>query len=245
MGFDPSVITEVFPPGREGSRLTLEWTSSAAAGTWYQIYLQGSLAWYGTETHATIDTPRGLIDGAIGAVADGEQTTDFSNAGLEGLPFDVGGMDIGGLGITPITTRAYLAWYGFGASHYGIFEGAAGFDQGGFDQGSFNGTHLGEVTATEQGLSTDGFDLGAFDTGGLDLQGGDFSWESDPLARGTWHFAVVPYDEANNPGTPSITAVTITAPPRPPASSTAGKRLSYTYNSGAHTITLVWLASPG
>lgn len=246
MAFDTSVITEVFH-AQEGSRVTLEWTSTAAAGSWYQIYIQGILAWWGTERHATIAAPRGLIDVQIGAVGTGQQTTDFSNAGFDALGFDVVGLDVSGLLTAPISTRARLAWTGFGAAEYRIFEGASGFDHGGFDLGGLDGsagTLVGTVAGLE-GISTDGLDAGPFDSGGLDTLGGNFIWISDPLMRGDWNFSVVPYDEAGNAGTPSLTTVTITAPPRPPTPNTRGKRLTYTYNATTHVVTLNWLDSPG
>jgi hypothetical protein len=245
VAFDTTTVTEV-SHAREGSRLTLEWTSTQPTGTWFQIYIQGALAWWGTELHATVSVPRGLIDVQIGSVGSGEQTTDFSRAGLDSLGFDIGGLDTGGAA-SAITNRAHLAWFGFGAAEYRIFEGAAGFDHGGFDLGGLDGsagTLVGTVPALE-GISSDGLDSAGFDGGGLDLPGGNFDWTSDPLMRGDWNFSVVPYDAAGNPGTPSLTTITITAPPRSPSPNTAGKRLTYTYNSVAHTVTLNWLDSPG
>jgi hypothetical protein len=244
--FDPSVISEI-THSQEGSRLTLEWSSTAPAGTWYQLYLRGALAWWGTERHATVAAPRGLIDGQIGAVAAGEQTTDFADAGLDAFGLDVLGLDANGIGAVAITNRAYLAWTGFGAAEYRILEGALGFDHGGFDLGGLNGsagTLVGTVAGLE-GISTDGLDIGAFDVGGLDYAVGSFSWTSDPLTRGDWNFSVVPYNAAGSAGTPSTTSVTITAPPRPPAPNAAAKRLTYTYNATTHVVTLNWLASLG
>lgn len=247
MAFDTSVVTEVFQ-AREGSRVTLEWTSTAPAGTLYQIYLQGKLAWWGDELHATVGAPVGLVDVQIGSVAAGELTTDFSQLGLDSLSFDVGGLDAAALSLVTITNRALLAWSGFGAAEYRIFEGGgAGFDHGGFDLGSLDGsagTLVGTVAALES-TSSDGLDTAGFDVGGLDLLGGNFSWTSDPLMRGTWNFSVVPYDTGGAAGTPSLATVTITAPPRSPTPNTAGKRLTYTYNGTTHAVTLNWLDSPG
>jgi hypothetical protein len=55
--FDTSAITEVYPPIREGGRLTLEWASSTPPNTWFQIYLAGQLFWWGTDLHATVNRP--------------------------------------------------------------------------------------------------------------------------------------------------------------------------------------------
>lgn len=245
MSFDTSVISEV-THAREGGRLTLEWTSTAAPGVFYQLYLQGALAWWGTEQHVTVSAPRGLIDVQIGSVADGEQTTDFSKPGFGTGGFGAGGFD--GLATAPITTRALLEWIGFGAAEYRIYEGIRGFGHGGFGFGGMGGsagTLVGTVTGLEQGISTDGFGHSGFGQGGFGVQGGDFSWTSNPLTQGDWNFSVVPYDASGNAGTPSLATVTITAPPRPPVPNTSGKRITYSYNNVAHTVTLNWLASPG
>lgn len=230
MSFDPSVITEVFPPARHGSRLTLEWTTAAPDGTFFQVYLQGRLAWWGAQLVADVPSPSGLVDVQIGAVGAGEQSTDFSSS------------------LTPIATRALLAWSGFGATAYRVYEGAAGFGLGGFGFGGMGGTAatlVGTVPAIEGGYSTDGFGLAGFGQGGFGNQGGSFSWTSGPLSRGAWNFSVVPIDAAGNAGTPALSTVTITAPPRPPAPDTSGHRLAYTYDFGLKKVTLTWLASPG
>lgn len=244
--FDTSTITEV-THDREGSRLTLEWTSTVSPGVFFQIYIQGALAWWGDERYATVSVPRGLVDGQIGSVGLGEETTNFSKTGFDLLGFDLGGFDGGGSPITAITTRALLEWFGFGAAEYRVFEGAVGFDHGGFDLGGLDGsagTLVGTVPGLE-GISSDGLDAGPFDSGGLDMLGGNFSWTSDPLTRGDWNFSVVPYNDAGAAGTPSLATVTITAPPRPPAPNGSGKRLSSTYNGTTHAVTLNWLASLG
>jgi len=246
MSFDTSVITEVFPPTWQGGRLVLSWTSSAAAGTYFQVYISGALVWYGTSTHTVVAVPAGPIQIDIGAVGPGQQMTDFSGGGYDLVPYDHGGYDV--VPFQPIETRAFLSWQAVGAAGFHIYEGAGAYDHGGYDLGGYDGsagTLVGDVTAVEHGLSTDGYDTGGYDQGGYETLGGTYSWTSQPLARGTWYFAVKSYDAAGNEGTAVTTPVTIAAPPKPPAIDAQGKRLEYSYSPTTHKATLTWLASPG
>ena len=74
---------------------------------------------------------------------------------------------------------------------------------------------------------------------------GGYGWTSDALDSGTWFFAVVPFDAARNLGTVATSSVTVSVPPREPASF-AGilARLQYTYSASTHEATLNWNPSP-
>jgi hypothetical protein len=238
VSFDTSLITEVFPASWEGGRLRLSWASSAAPGSWFQAYMGGKLIKWTQATSCLVPAPRRLVSVDIGVVADGEETADFSLSngygtfGFADYPYGVGAF-------TPISTRATLAWQGFGAAGYRVYAGS------GPGQPIDYTKILADVSAIEQGLSTDGYGVGPFGGGGYGVQGGAWSYISDPLDRGVWNFSVVPYDLANNNGSPMTTTVTITAPPRPPEANAAGQRLTYSYDLGTRTVSLQWLPSPG
>jgi hypothetical protein len=77
--FDQSVITGVAAPTYSGHQVFLSWTSTAAAGSVYQIYVDAVLSWSGSATKAWLPTPTdgvGRVD--IGRVDADEQFTDFS-----------------------------------------------------------------------------------------------------------------------------------------------------------------------
>ncbi len=246
MGFSQTTITSVNPPVYAGFQVYLSWTcSSPSSGfgvggygaggfgigggvVWFQIYLNGALAWWGQTTTATlIIGSTGPIRVDIGTVLPGEEQTDFS-ADLPASP----------------ARRANLSWLG------GSFESIdiAGFRVYGSDEpgGSVDMTTvLADITAYPSGIMTDGFGLGGFGYGAFGQVAGTYTWTSEPLTDGTWSYAIVPYDDAGNAGTIATTSVTINCPPLPPALYGDNTRLHYTYNATSHEITLNWLASPG
>jgi hypothetical protein len=230
MPFDQSVITDVSPPVYSAGQITLTWSSSAPAGTWYQIYLAGRLAWSGQARSASLPAPDGRVRVDIGAVAASERDTDFS-ASLTGRPLD----------------RATLSWLG----------GTYLDETGGDDVQSFRifGEHtpgggidpsrpLADVAAYPDGVLTDGWGLGGWNQGGWGRAASTYSWSSGPLSSGVWSFAVAPIDRAGNLGNAITGSVTIVAPPEPPARDAAGRRLTYTYDESTGIVTLHWLASP-
>ncbi len=241
MAFSQTTITSVNPPVYSGFQVFLSWTTTSPAGTWFQIYLNESLAWWGQTTQATL-----ILGGAgpirvdIGTVDAGEEQTDFS-ADLPAAP----------------ARRAELSWLG------GTFEAAdiAGFRVYGSDTagGSVDMSRvLADITAYPSGILTDGYGFGGFGYGGFGQAAGTYTWISDPLTRGTWNYAVVPYDSAGNAGTPATTSVAINCPPLEPALFGDNTRLHYVWNDGfgrggygggafggEFTVTLNWLASPG
>ena len=111
---------------------------------------------------------------------------------------------------------ATLSWLG------GTFQGTdiAGFHVYGEDTpggGIDYTTILATVPAYIAGIITDGFGYGGFGQGGFGQSAGAYSWTSQPLAPGTWNWGVKPFDIAGNEGPAQTTAVTIAAPPLPPA----------------------------
>jgi hypothetical protein len=243
MGFSQTTITSVTPPGYSGFQVYLSWTSSSPSDTWFQVYIQEQLAWWGQTTSCRIAMPTaGPIRVNIGTVLPGEEQTDFS-ADLPSTP----------------ARRAELSWLG------GTFEDAdiAGFQVFGSDDGiGFGGGGYGDppnggyggidfsivladITAYPSGIITDGFGFGGFGYGGFGSAASTYTWTSQPLTSGNWFYAVVPYDQAGNLGTPATASVTITVPPLPPGLNDDNRRLTYTYNASDQEVTLNWLPSPG
>jgi hypothetical protein len=105
-------------------------------------------------------------------------------------------------------------------------------------------TVLATVPAYIAGIITDGFGYGGFGQGGFGQAAGAYSWTSQPLSGGTWNWGVKPFDTAGNEGPAQTAAVTIAAPPVPPAPFTDMTRLQYTYNNSTKQATLAWNASP-
>jgi hypothetical protein len=225
-GFSQAPINQVFPPIVRGSQVFLSWTSSAPAGTWYQVYLNQALSWHGQATSCWLPVPSGAVHVDIGAVGAGFEQVDFSGVLAPG-----------------IKRRAELVWLGGG------FEGPdiAGFrvfgspDAGGPIDYT---TVLADITAYPGGIATDGFGLGGFGLGSFGSAPGSYSWISGPLCYGPYQFAVVPYDAAGNLGTAATTSLTIVAPPFPPGLYPDGvTRLTYTTIAGPEAV-LRWNASP-
>jgi hypothetical protein len=226
-GFIQSTITQVFPPIYRGGQLFLSWASSAPGGSWFQVYVNGALAWHGRATSCWVPSPAGPVHVDIGTVAGGNEQVDYASS----LP------------ATP-ARRAELTWTG------GTFEDVdiAGFHVYGEltpGAGIQYGTALADITAYPQAITTDGFGLGGFGTGGFGQTGGTYQWISEPLEAGTWSFAVKPYDAAGNLGAAVTVAVTISAPPREPGLYPDGvTRLKYTYDEPSREVTIRWNASP-
>ncbi len=224
-GFGQASITEVFRPLVRGGQVFLSWSSSAGEGTYYQVYLNGALAWTGQSLFVWVPVPIGPVRIDIGTVG----------AGLENLS------QASSLPAGP-TRRAKLTWvsgtyHGLDLAGFRVYGGTA---PGG--PVSFAAV-LATITAYPAGIVLDGWGIGGFGGGGFGLSPGAYDWTSDPLSAGTWSFAVVPFDNAGNTGTPITTTATIAAPPREPAVMADGvTRLSYSLSGGAAALN--WLASP-
>jgi hypothetical protein len=191
MAFSQATIQEVFPPLRRGAEVFLSWSSSAPSGSWFQVYVNGQLAWWGVRTWTWVPVPSGPVRIDLGAVAAGEETTDWSRAI---------GYGSGGYGLDPFAAadllpaapsrRAQLSWSG------GYFLGAtlAGFHVYGESTpgGGINyGQALATIAAYPAGIDTSGFGLAGYGSGGFGLAAGTYTWASGPLSSGTWNFALV------------------------------------------------------
>ncbi len=242
MAFSQTGI-DVAAPVIRGGMVFLSWTSSSApTGSFFQVYLNSELAWFGTRQSVWVPVPSGPVRIDIGAIISGFGLDGFgsggfgSAAGLEGTDYS------SSLPVAP-RRRAEISWQG------GFFEGIdlAGFHVYGETTagGGVNYSHpLQTITAYPAGIDTSGYGLGAFGSGGFGAVAGTYDWTSEPLASGVWTFAVKPFDEAGNEGFAVTAAVTIAAPPLEPALFGDGiTRLRYTMISGPRAV-LTWLASP-
>ncbi|WP_165072131.1 hypothetical protein [Paludisphaera rhizosphaerae] len=77
MAFSQSTVSNV-RWSIDGGGLWVAWDSSSPAGTIYQVYLDGALAWSGTRTHCALAPPRGRVRVDVGTVAAGEGSTSFA-----------------------------------------------------------------------------------------------------------------------------------------------------------------------
>jgi hypothetical protein len=236
-GFSQLSITEVFPPRLRGSQVFIAWSSSAPPATWFQVYINHQLAWYGQRTSVTLPMPSGPIRIDIGTVGAGNETTGFATS----LP--------------PAPDRcARLAWQG------GTFQDPdiAGFHVYGSDTpgGAVDYTNiLASITAYPAGITTDGWGLGAYGSGGWGEVAGTYTWTSEQLDGGLWTFAVTPFNAAGNEGQAATVSIQINAPPREPAPFPDGPRLHYsllaygqypygTLGYGEPQAVLTWNPSP-
>jgi len=228
MGFSQSTITWVNPPELVGSQYYFSWETTSPTGTWWQIYVDGGLAWAGQRTSALIPVPLGVQRIDIGSVAAGEETTNWSST-LPASP----------------ARRAVLSWVGgaFLADDIAGFYVYASASAGGMLD--YEAPPAATITAYPSGIYTDGFGMGGFGLGGFGSVGGTYTWESAPLSSGTWSFAVVPFDATGNAGTGSTVNVAIASPPVEMPAFADRTRLHYSYNQSAKTVTVNWIASPG
>ena len=72
------------------------------------------------------------------------------------------------------------------------------------------------MPAYTAGILTDGFGYGGFGLGGFGSASASYSWTSEPLGSGAWHWAVLPFDAAGNQGTAVTVEVLVQVPPLPP-----------------------------
>ena len=226
MPFSQANILSVSQPVYRGAEVFLSWTCSVP-GSWFQLYVDGLLAHWTQSTSCWLAAPSAARNLQLGTVLPGEEQISFASS----LP------------PAPLRTVT-LSWLG------GSYSGAdlAGFKVYGESTpggGISYVTPLATITAYPAGIMTDGFGLGGYGLGGFGAVAGSYSWTSEPLTSGTWHYAVVPFDAAGNNGTASLTSQIVAVPPAAVPLSASGTRLGYTYSASTHEAVLSWLASAG
>jgi hypothetical protein len=237
MSLSQASITQVLVQ-TNGPDLYVTWSSTAPSGTIYQVYVDHRLSWYGPSLRCQVPAPSDAsgrntwID--VGSVGPGEDSVDFSST-LASL--------------TQGASQVELSWSGatyLDSTGKGDIQGFRIYQSPSPNVAVDMQAPVDEVAAYPGGWISDGFGLGGFGQGGFGQSATSYSWTPGFLASGVWQFTVVPFDSAgNNRGSGQTTSVTVAVPPRPPALSTAGTRMTYAY-SGPTTgqVTLDWLASP-
>lgn len=230
MPFDQSSIVEVRPPFWDGSTLQLSWTSTAPAGTTFQVYVGRRLAWYGASRWVALTMPESRVRIDVGAVGPGEATVDFS-ASLPASSEDRVTLSwLGGSYLDPTGRDDVRGFRVFGSRRAGW---AVDFTE-----------PVAEIPAYPGGSPIDGYGLGGFGQGGFGRSASTYRWTSPALSKGTWTFAVVSFDAAGNEGTPNFLTTEIAAPPRPPKAFPDGSRLRCDYDPATRKATLSWNPSP-
>ncbi len=232
MPFDDSVITDIRPPvyRPELGGVLLQWSSSAPAGTIYQVYVARRLVWHGKAKRCVVPPPAAKSRIDIGAVDRDERQINFAST----LPANY-------------DDRAELAWIG------GTFLDPTGEDTVvGFNvyasaaagEGVDYDTRIASVPVYAVGAFSDGYGLGGYGLGGWGRSAASYAWTSGPLTNGIWTFAILPVDRAGNESAGSEIPITIESPPRAPAVRSDGTRLASTYSVPDTTLTLDWDHSP-
>lgn len=230
MPFDPSVVS-LLPPTPGVGGLVVRWTTTAPAGTTYQVYVGRKLAWSGRSLQATVPTPQAKTRIDVGAVGPGEAGTDFA-ASLDPAPLN----------------RAVLRWTGgtyLDPSGEGDVAGFRVYGEPSPGDGINYDKPIGDLPIGGDGVYFDGYGLGGYGEGGYGLASSSFSWTSPPLRGGVWRFGVRAYDKAGNEAAAVETTVVIAAPPEPPAIGPDKLRLRYVHDPEAGTAEISWLPSPG
>jgi hypothetical protein len=223
LAFSQSSILDVIV-SRDVARcvLSVTWTASdtIGAGTPYQVYVNGRLAWHGQSRQCDLPYPgnQTAIRIDVGKVAAGEGSTDFSSS-LTAAP---------GTGNRPTLTwlgGKYLDPSGNGdVVGYYIYQGTV-------PGGAVSATPVATVPVYSGGVDLSGWGMGGWGQGGWGSAATSYSWTGKPLSSGTWNFAVAPFDSKGNTGTQATVALAITTPPNPPAPNSAGQRLTHTFPS--------------
>jgi len=244
VGFSQTAVVSVNRPITSKGETHYSWTSSAPAGTWFQLYLNGVLAWYGQKRWADLPAATTDVHVDIGTVDAGEQYTDFSDALPDAPQRRARIIWTGGSFLDPAGEGDVAGFKVFGSS------APAGYGTGGYGQGGY-GTGIPTVDTANPlatipaytGSRTDGYGMGGYGSGGYGSSAGSYSWESDALWSGTWTLVVQAFDSAGNLGASQEATVIIAVPPRPPGWRRPRPRLTYQLQGAAATLS--WLPSPG
>jgi hypothetical protein len=227
MSFDQTDISDLQVVIR-GVELLISWTSSAPAGSWYQVYLAAVHVATTQATAIIVPTPQRPVAVQVGVVGSADRNTDFSSS----LPT-----------VSGAEGSALLEWLG---GHWEA-DDLAGFNIYASPSAgaaiSYT-TPVAYVPAFPAGI-LDGAGMGPAGQGGAGHAAVAYAWESGRLGTGSWSFAVAAVDAAGNVDpSPPTTTQAILAAPRPPAPNATGDRLTIAVNPSTRVPTLTWLPSP-
>lgn len=228
--FSQSTIVRVNPPSLRSDGLHLSWASTSPAGTWFQVYLNGALAWYGQRQYAVVPAPKGDVHIDVGTVGTGEQQTNFA----------------GSLPAAP-ANRALLTWEGgafLDPSGLGDVASFRVFGEPSPGAGVDYAAPLATIPLYTGPGTSDGYGQGGYGAGGYGSAASYYSWESDPLWSGTWTFSVAAVDREGDLGAVATKSITLAVPPREPGWRQAEPRMTYAIGAGPVAV-LNWLPSPG
>jgi hypothetical protein len=237
MGFSQTAVSNVQVTSELG-QLFVSWNSTTTGLTYYQVYVNRTLAWWGRSTRCFTPIPPEAASNpvavAVGSVDPSNRTIDFSGM----LPAAPG-----------LATRATLKWSGGSFLESGSSGSIAGYSifiGSGPGKGVSFTNPIGVVPAYPGGWITDGFGLGGFGSGGFGCAATSYTWTSPPLSSGGWNLAVAPFDASGNTRLPGqTTSVLLQQPPSPPQPAQDGSLLAYQYLGPAvGSVVLTWQPSP-
>ncbi len=198
--FDPTVVSGLTITAK-GDELLIRWSTVAALGTTFQVYVGNQLAWVGTATRAIVGAPSaaGPCRIVVGSVPVAFARQNLIATAPDPFPAD----------------RATLRWEGgtYLAVDLCLFRIYGATIAGGSPSGV-----VGTVPAYPGGIVTDGFGFGSFGAGRFGFAASSYSWTSGYLSPGTWNFEVRPVTTAGIEGPGVVIAVPIVGPPRGPRS---------------------------
>lgn len=227
MAWNTSRISEVrIDPVPSQGTLFVSWSSSAPDGTWYQVYSNYRLAWYGRQLHCELPIPSGAVDIAVGTIDASEFQTDLSGS-VAGAPGSGNAVE--------------LAWLGGVYLDADKLDDVAGFRVYG-ESTPGGGVNLNNPLVDLDVGRLAGAGRGPAGRGGAGRAATRYTWTSGLLSPGTWAFDVRAYDAAGNESTVDTVSATIDGPPGPPAPFSDGLRLHYSYDPGTRIVTLSWNA---
>ena len=233
MAFDQTVITSgpTITPLPGDVEIHVGWTSSAAAGTYFQVYVNRTLAYHGTARECYLAWPSEVsVLVQVGAVLATEATKDLS-ATLPS-PFASSG------------DRCQLAWIG-GRYLDDFIKGFQVFASPAPGAPVDTTDPVADIPVYLGNQVLDGAGRGGAGRGGAGRAATSYTWTSDQLAAGVWLFQVRAYDIAGNLGPAVQVSFTSVAPPAPPAPFADHLRLHHTFDQPSSTATLLWNLSPG
>ena len=220
VGFDPRYLIDgpIFYP--MGAELMIAWRSPAPPGTWFQVYLDRRLAWFGQGRSCFVPTPPPGTRVDIGAVPAALAAQDLSGtlAPAPGSGDQAVVTWAGGPYLEPgVAIVAYEVYSSPGPGRPVDLTAAAG-----------------EVAPSSGPEVADGFGMGGFGAGGWGSTGARYSWTSPRLAAGTWQFAVAALDVLGRRGVVTTVTIVVLGPPGPPTDMRAA------YSPTTRAASLTW-----